>query len=589
VFCIALLAGSAAVAQQDQTSSTGTGKAGNGKPREATLKELLEAGPGELPSSTTSTYTFAPREPAGQKPESATSLGPETEPLKLPDIGEFEQYLQSKNRRKISIGLNEVVLRTLAKNLNIKIQDLANRSAHDEFHAQEGIFDLRIGGSVSVDRTDSPIPYKEGAPEGQPDSSKQRTYNGQASVGQLLPSGGLLELIFDESRVDNNTPLYYSPYYSSGAGVQMSHPLLRNAGPFVTQSGIVLAQYSNLITSEAYRLQVFNELAKSITTYYELVFAASNVEVLRISLAQADELLRVNTAKFKAGVLPELDVLQAQADVAARQELLITAVQSVEDVSDQLKNQLAEICELRDVAVTPLDVPQVPDYDFKNQEERFIRDAVVNRPEFEQVRLQIEQADIRRVVAHNQTLPQLDLFARYLAAGIDNTHSGSIDNTRDNDHSNWRVGVQFSYPLQNRAARYRFHQAEKALETAALQMEKVQHDIVKDVRTSIRAVETNRQKIEVGKATVEFNKQKVDTGQKRQNVGLATSFEVLKFQSDLANARSNLLRAVIDYNKAIVELERAKGTLLGRLGIKVEGGEKSPGKRIPEKPFGESN
>jgi outer membrane protein TolC len=102
-------------------------------------------------------------------------------------------------------------------------------------------------------------------------------------------------------------------------------------------------------------------------------------------------------------------------------------------------------------------------------------------------------------------------------------------------------------------------------------------------------VETNRQKIEVGKATVEFNKQKVDTGQKRQNVGLATSFEVLKFQSDLANARSNLLRAVIDYNKAIVELERAKGTLLGRLGIKVEGGEKSPGKRIPEKPFGESN
>ena len=71
-------------------------------------------------------------------------------------------------------------------------------------------------------------------------------------------------------------------------------------------------------------------------------------------------------------------------------------------------------------------------------------------------------------------------------------------------------------------------------------------------------------------ATVEFNREKVDTGMKRQSVGLATSFEVLRFQTDLAAARSNLLRAVIDYNKSPIQLERAKGTLLETVGIPDE-------------------
>lgn len=529
------------------------------KPRPS-LRELLGCG-SQLGTALTSASVEC------TSPTLAADYTESSGALRLPDIAEFERYLNSKRSRKVVIGLEGVVARTVAKNLNLKVQDLGVQSALFETDAQRGIYDLRLGASLSIDRSQYPPPYAGTPPTGMTEVQKQKDKSIGASVGQLLPTGGLVELLFQQSSVDNNSLLYYSPYYTSGVGIQLSQPLLKNAGKYVTNAGIRLAELASKLASEGYRQQLFLELSKSITLYYELIYATANVDVLRISLAQAQELLRINLAKYNAGVLPELDVLQAKADVAARQQLLVNALQAVEDISDQLKNQLAEIADMRDVTLVPLDLPGVPEYPVRGKEVTFIKEALAKRPEFAQVRVALEQAEIKKNVAKNQTLPQLDLFARYLALGVANSSDDAWDETRGNDYGNWRVGLQFSYPLQNRSARYRLKQAENAIRQAALLMEKAQNDIILDVRSSIRAVETNRQQIEVGMATVEFNREKVDTGMKRQAVGLATSFEVLRFQTDLASARSNLLRAVIEYNKSIIQLERAKGSLLETLGI----------------------
>ncbi len=527
--------------------------------KESSLLDLLGCGAAE---STSGLTCLADSTSSSLGRDSTTSST-----VTLAEVQDFMRQLLSRRSRQVVIGLEGVVARTVAKNLNIKIQDLGVASAQAEIEAQKGIYDLRLGASLSIDRTNYPPPYNGSPPAGMPESQKEKNRATQASVGQLLPTGGLVELLFQQSGVDTNTPTFYSPYYTSGAGIQFSQPLLKNGGRFVTNAGIRLAEVGSKLADETYRQQLFSELSKSISLYYELIFATANVDVLKISLAQALELQRVNTAKFNAGVLPELDVLQAKAEVAARQQLLLTAMQNVEDISDQLKNQLAEIAEMRDVTLVPLDLPAVPDYDVKGKEVAFIKEALEKRPEFAQVRLALEQADVRRRVAKNQTLPQLDLFARYLAIGVDHSASDAWHESGSNDYGNWRVGIQFSYPLQNRSARYRLQQADNALRQAELLMEKAQHDIIQDVRTSLRAVETNRQQIKVGMTTVEFNREKVDTGMKRQAVGLATSFEVLRFQTDLAAARVSLLRAVVDYNKSIVQLERAKGSLLETLGL----------------------
>jgi outer membrane protein TolC len=501
-------------------------------------------------------------------------------PTQLPDLSEFDSYVRDKNKREMGISRAEVVFRTLCKNLNIRLTELANRTAHDEIHAQEGIFDIVVSAQTEFTRTEEPLPVQPGAGN---NVSRGRTFSNSVGIGQLLPTGGLVELLFDNSQNYTNAPFTLDPNYRSSAGVRARQPLLRNGGPLVTQANIVIAQMDNLITNAALRQQVMFELARALQTYYDLMFAVSNVDVLRISLAQAKELERVNTEKFRAGVLPELDVLQAQADVAARQSQVIEALQEVENVSDRLKVHLAEICELREVALRPTELPDIPYYPLN--ERQFIGEAVLKRPEFEQVRVEIEKSRLRLRVAQNQTLPALDAYAAYFATGAAGSNSEALESVYGTDHNSWKLGLELKFPLQNRTARYRYHQAEKQVDAAFLKLQQTRDNVVLDVRTAIRAIETNLQKIQVGRATVEFNKAKVDSGQKRQAVGLATSFDVLAFQRDLADARISLIRAIIDYNKAIIGLEAAKGTLLDKLNVSADRGVIMQTGSVPEKPF----
>ncbi len=510
-------------------------------------------------------------------------LAEEIETNEQPDITQFDGYIAKQGRKEEPIGLTDVVLRCLAQNLNIKLSDITNRIAHDEFHAREGIFDLNVGAGLIVGRIDEPSLVQTSTGDKTSVNSSKNT-SANASLSQLLPTGGLVQLIFDDDRNKTNQSGLVSPYYRSSGGLSLTQPLLRDAGPLVTQSGIILAQFDNRITESQFRGQVMNELSLSIQTYLDLIFAVANVDVLRISLAQAQELLRVNNAKFKAGVLPELDVLQAQADVASRQEQVIVALQQVDTVSDLLKTRLAEIATQRETGFLPLDIPRVLDYTL--DEDRALAEAERFRPDYQQAILNIQKSNLNLDVAQNQTLPKLDVFTNYSGVGVDRSNSGAVDNAADGPYSNWQMGVQLNYPLQNRAARYRYHEAEKRLDAAYITQLQVRDSVVFDVRNGLRAVATNREKIEVGKATVVFNKAKVDTGQKRQAVGLATTFDVLAFQTDLANARINLVRAVIDYNKSIILLEQAKGTLLRRLGLTADEGQVVVQGRAPKNPLG---
>ena len=519
-------------------------------------------------------------------PESAPSgNGPPPRRIALPDLAQFEQYLARKIVRRDKIDLNAVVVRSVCRNLDIKLRDVDKKIAEDEFVARQGIFDVKISGISNLSRAQPANGTDQLTREAQTlgnngfggfilqgvTGQERKVQQNQLAVSQLLPTGAVAELLFDVSQTENPQLGSASPLSRGDAGLALTQPLLKNGGPLVTQSRIVLAGFDNRTAASTMRQQVLAAVSTSLQQYYELVFAVANVDVLRVSLAQAEELLRVNGAKFDAGVLPELDVLQAQSDVASRQQDLVSALQEVENASDLLKTQLADIEDSRQASLRPADPPRVPEYALR--ERVFLDEAFSYRPEMEQALIEIERQGINTKVAWNQTLPQLDVNARYTATGAGANRRQAVQQTGDLDTADWTVGLQFNYALQNREARYRFHQSEKRVDQAFLGLQKVRNDIIFDVRKSIRSVETTKQRILVGKATVEYNRAKVDSARQRQDVGLATSFDVLAFQRDLANARSTLLRSIVDYDKSLIVLEQSKGTLLESLGVQVVDGQ----------------
>ena len=74
-------------------------------------------------------------------------------------------------------------------------------------------------------------------------------------------------------------------------------------------------------------------------------------------------------------------------------------------------------------------------------------------------------------------------------------------------------------------------------------------------RDAARQVNTTMQRVEATRKAREFAQRRLDAENKRVTVGLSTTFQLFQAQRDLDAAKQNELRALIDYNRALVNFE----------------------------------
>ena len=92
----------------------------------------------------------------------------------------------------------------------------------------------------------------------------------------------------------------------------------------------------------------------------------------------------------------------------------------------------------------------------------------------------------------------------------------------------------------------------------------LRHQVILRVREAVRRVETDFKRIATTSSARILAEKQLQTEQERLRVGLSTTRFVLDFQRDLAIAQGNELRAIVDYNKSLSNLERQKATTLDR-------------------------
>ncbi|MBN1867557.1 TolC family protein [Candidatus Sumerlaeota bacterium] len=462
------------------------------------------------------------------------------------------------------ISLTDVLLTTLKNNRGIRIQDYSRSIAADGIDSAKSIYDLLITASYGYQKSEvqTPVRVNPDSPRNGLATSRSRGYTLSLALQQLLPTGGVLSLGADR---------VHSKSYSGGVdpwdrvtlGGSIVQPLLRGFGPAVTNAPIHIARLNEKIAVETFRDELIDDLAQAVNQYWDLVFAIENHKVQKLSLERAQELLRIATIKRDTGVEPPNVVLQAQAEVSVREASLIQAIQSIADASDQLKRtmNIAETSEQWDYNLTPIDRPDITPYDLN---ENAIHDeALAFRPDYRSAKLALEIAEIEKRVAKNSRLPSLDATAGYRIMGLEDSFHGAVDNAETADFETWNAGVEFVYPLQNRQARAAYRQALKAVEQQEEILRDLEDAIRLEVRSAVRSLETNLRLTAAYQANVEAEAAKLDSQQKRFDVGFATIFEVLQFQEDLATAEVNYLNSKVNYNKAVIEVQKVKASFLG--------------------------
>ena len=405
---------------------------------------------------------------------------------------------------------------------------------------------------------------------------------------QELFTGGRYNLVWWNLRSTTNSAFSgFNPLYDAALTAEISQPLLQNFGYDPKKQRIIAAQNGERISRSQFEIQVMDAVRDVEFAYWDLVFAIRDLEVAQKSVDLARDLLRNNRIQVEVGTMAPIDVLEAEAEVAVREEVVILAEEAIalsEDVLKQFIND-PESNDFWEINYVPQDEPNVEPYEIDFEDA--VRVALERRPLLEQSRVELETRDYDVRFTRNQMQPQVDVVGSVTLNGIGGRqlvregfagepsviipggYGDAIDQLFGGDYRDWNLGFEFSYPLGNSQAAALNAQAKVAARQQQARIDSAELGIAQEVRQAARSVQTNRKRIDATRVARELAVRRLDAEQKKFEVGMSTSFMIVQAQRDLAQAEANELRALIDYVKAIAAFERVRGTILDRANIDV--------------------
>ncbi|MGQ9635713.1 MAG: TolC family protein [Bryobacteraceae bacterium] len=408
-------------------------------------------------------------------------------------------------------------------------------------------------------------------------------------------TGGNIAVAFENSHQTLNHRRYdLTPFNTSSFGITFTQPLLRGFGRALNSRFIQIANKSREQSDLVFHQQVISTVAAVIRLYWDLVSFNEDVKVRRQTLERAEKLLSDNQAQVEAGTRAPIEVVRARAEVARGRRDLIAAESLVRQQETVLKDVLTRRTVtdpiLATVRIIPTDPLRVDRNEHIPPASELAEIALRQRPDLAQARIQIESTQLALKGSKNALLPSLDLVATVrnnaLSGAINPlTLAGAAPHSADpillggygtalsqllrRNFPDYGVGVQLTIPLRNRAAEADYTRDGLALRQQELRLQQLQKQLHVEIENALIAVEQARATIEAAECEREFQEQALAAEEEKLAVGASTTFLVIQYQRDLAQARSAEVAAQAGYVKARAALDRAAGLLLQAHGVSV--------------------
>ncbi|MSR61874.1 MAG: TolC family protein [Planctomycetes bacterium] len=480
------------------------------------------------------------------------------------------------SERVLQLTLEDALRIVLRNNFGLEIERLVTEAASYDALGSWGAFDpvFSATGSASQSETEQTNSFA-GASVVEGDDLRL-----SSSLVLPLTSGGSIDLSFDH--INSKTNSRFASFDVSTTDVltaALTQPLLRGAWRrYATSkqraSEIVLARQREREreTRALVLLDVYN-------AYWNLVSAEKELAVRELAVDLGQKQLAQDQRRLEVGAGTEVDVLQSETNVAQQEELRVRADYSVRQARDSLRRMLAPRPEgdyeaylaawdwpIQTLTTLPeADVPQSLDW------RSSLRLAIERRPELAQRRLDIDSAELALLRARSERQARLDLSLSTSSAGFDSDPNNAFDKAAGWDFPSSTAALTFSLPLWNRSARNAENSVRSSLRGARLQYDSLELDLLAEVRTAVNEVDKQRETVGAAIKSRNLAQRQLEAEQTRQEVGLSTTFQVLQFQEDLAQALSTEVLAKAAYAKAQARLVWVEGRLGEDLEPQVEG------------------
>ena len=136
----------------------------------------------------------------------------------------------------------------------------------------------------------------------------------------------------------------------------------------------------------------------------------------------------------------------------------------------------------------------------------------------------------------------------------------------------WNVQLQLTYPLGLSSQKAAHARAQLQLQQTQAQIRQIELQIATEVTNAALQIDSIQKRIDASRTARELAEEQLAAEESKFEVGMSTNFFVVQAQRDLATAQDIELRAILDYQNAVIEFERVQQTSLGRAGISIVGG-----------------
>ena len=449
------------------------------------------------------------------------------------------------------------------------------------------VFDPAIVGQLNW--THQTTPQSNSVTTGTPSLISETTL-ANAGIQRGFSTGAVAGLMFNNShQALNSLRTAYNPYTGSNLGLNVSQPLLRGFGLGLNRRFIRIAGDEQKIGGLLFQQQLIASVYGVIRLYTDFVALYQDVKVKQESVMTAERLLSDVSAQVEEGTLAPVEQTRAHAQVFSTRQDLANSQGLLEEQEAILKNVLTrqgnEDLEVRLAHIIPTDTLEIPAQDNIQPIQDLVAEALANRPDLRQARLQIDISRIGLQGSKNATLPEVDLLGVVANSGLAGAlnplqpsadpaliggFGGVLDQILSRRYPTYGIGLQLNLPLRNRIAEADFARDQIQVKQSEVRLRQLENQARLEVEDAIIALRRARASADAAAQARQFQQESLAVEQAKFDVGASTSFFVIQYQSLLAQAQSTEVAAKSAYVKARAALERAIGSILTENGISVE-------------------
>lgn len=478
----------------------------------------------------------------------------------LPALFWTNAYGQSS----IRLSLKDAVKSAMENNPSILSRRFNPKLAALAFKIEKSKYDPVLKGEISHSKSNGET------------ITINRSINSGVTWQRLYPVGTILEVGFNHSKSWNAASKHGNRFE-----VSFTRPLKKGAGTDVNLAPMNQAAWKEVKEEYEFRGYLESLVYQIAEQYWNLKLAEKEIEVYNESLSIAIKQLKETEERILIGKLSSSEKSAVEAEIALRKEGLINARTKMNSTRIrllQLINNGRNI--VWDQSVETIDKPALTAGDNPVELQKIdtlVKNALKIRPEINAAKAALESNDLQLVLTRNGLLPKMDLFVRLQKSGYADSFGDSWSNIKGDDYD-INVGISFEWSRHRRAEKARHETAEVNKQQANLAIKNLVQIAELDIRLAYMEVQRALEQIQATGTTKIAQKEKLLEETEKYRIGNSTTFIVAQAQRDLLESSIKEFEAILDYQKANVNLHYMDGSLLFRFGVKAPGEKTCPDK-----------